>query len=134
MILPKILLAFNLCSSRYKEIFPPKYSYDSGRKLKLIDRSNYKVDNNKAKGFNIPCPKLINSIPQSPFIATIQQEVAKTGHCPFPHKTVEWTLTVGNCNREEQIWLHIRPASFILTFVFYCFCYKFITKEMLPIA
>ena len=38
------------------------------------------------------------------------------------------------CNREEQIWLHIGPISFTLTFVFYCFCYKLITKEMLPIS
>ena len=38
------------------------------------------------------------------------------------------------CYREEQIWLHTGSVSFTLTFVFYCFCYKFITKGMLPIT
>ena len=61
MVLSEILLAFNLCFSRCKEIFPPKYSYDTVRKLNLIDKygnwnqkpkSNYKLDNNRAKGFH----------------------------------------------------------------------------------
>ena len=37
-------------------------------------------------------------------------------------------------NREEQIWLHTGSVSFTLTFVFYCFCYKLITKGMLSIT
>ena len=35
------------------------------------------------------------------------------------------------CNREEQIWLHIRSVSFTLTFIFYCFCFEL---RMLPIT
>ena len=44
-----------------KEIFPPKYSYDTVRKLKSIDKygywnpkpkSNYKLHNSRAKGFH----------------------------------------------------------------------------------
>ena len=36
------------------------------------------------------------------------------------------------CNREEEIWGHIGPVSLI--FVLNCFCYKLITKRMLPIS
>ena len=36
-----------------------------------------------------------------------------------------------NCDREEQIWLHIRFVSFTLTFTFYCFCFQL---SMLPTA
>ena len=36
------------------------------------------------------------------------------------------------CNMEEQIWLPIGSISFTLTFVFYCFCYKLITKGSFP--
>lgn len=42
---------------------------------------------------------------------------------------------VGYCSkREEQIRLHIKSVSFTLTFEFHCFCYKLITKGILPIA
>ena len=136
MVLPEILLAFNLCFSRCKEIFPPKYSYDTVKKLKLIDRngnwnqkpkSKNKFDNNRAKGFhqvqiiikkkrelcyllkilrNIPSPRLINSIPQSPFIAPVQQEVAKSSHRPFPTRLWnghwQWGIVIGN-NKSDSI-------------------------------
>ena len=42
-----------------------------------------------------------------------------------------WLLEGTSVIREEQIWLHSRSVPFILTFVFYCFCYKL---RMLPIA
>ena len=35
------------------------------------------------------------------------------------------------CNREEQIWLHTRSASFTLTIEFYCFYFEL---RILPIA
>ena len=36
------------------------------------------------------------------------------------------------CNREEQIWLHIRSASFTSAFAFRFFYFKLITNMMLP--
>ena len=59
---------------------------------------------------------------------------------PIPSGTsynhLPWGLatSLGSIDREEQIWLHIGSPSFTLIFVFYCFCYKLITKGMLPIA
>ena len=66
---------------------------------------------------------LINSIPRSPLTAPTQQEVAKSGHRPLSHKIVEWTLTVGNCNREELNWTPCWICFFDFNFAFCCFCY-----------
>ena len=41
----------------------------------------------------------------------------------------EGTKQRRQCNREEQIWLHIGSVFFPLNFVFYCLCYKL---RMLP--
>lgn len=129
-ILFQTLLFFNLCFSRYKELFPLKYSYDTARKLTLIDRygnwdqnpeSNYKLDNNRAKGFHqvqiiidkkgkrtihlikilskTPCSRMISSIPLSSFIVPVQQKQLRNV-IALSHKTVGQILTVGNCNRE----------------------------------
>ena len=60
MILPEILLAFNLCLSRCKEISPPKYSYDAVRKLKLIGRDIDKSNNQINIGCGYDHPFILN--------------------------------------------------------------------------
>ena len=69
--------------------------------------------------------------PYSPFPTWAQPSQLSTALIRLVHLFHWWTYI---CNREEQIWLHIGSVSFTLTFVFYRFCCKLITKEILPMS
>lgn len=46
----------------------------------------------------------------------------------------QYPLIKLNVIEQNKIWLHTGSVAFTLAFEFHCFCYKLITKGMLPIA